>query len=242
MEEKQREAVVYLFVKDFAYKDKNYEEMMGGHPKVGRIYRALFDQESKIYRVIVEEDDKSEAGLAGLMITKLVNDDARWRADMEIFDDESILNYDILSEDFLRLGKWKEVDNADIDYLRYEASANGVEIEQEENGITKVIFSSEDDSEENFTDNILSLAETDYELAKAVDKTLEGILHYLSSISVDYPDLTQHLSSSKTAGKGVNIGLAVEALSEYINNDPASRGTLNKAVYYLLREMARINK
>ncbi len=243
MEESQpaREAVVYLYVREFAYKDKRYEEMMGGHPKTGRIYRALYDKDTNMYRVILEEEDKSEHGLAGLMLQNLTSEDPRWSADIVVMDDESMIQYDIVSDDFIKLAKWRDEENHDIDYLRLDQGVASIESDPE-TGMTTVVFSEDEEMEEDVTEHLANLSEVDYELAKAVNKTVEGIMHYLAAVTPDNPDFTILASNHRIHGRGVNVGLAIEALSDYLNQEQVSKGTLNKAVYYLLREMARINK
>ena len=241
MEDKQRESVVYLYVKEFEYKDQKYAEMMNGHPKTGRIYRALHDTENNLYRIILEEEDKNDHGLAGMIIQKLQNDDVRWTSDIVEIDGESLINYDIVSDDFVKLAKWQETENKDIDHLRIDAGEASVH-QDPATGITSIVFEDGEEEYEDITANLADLSEIDFELAKAVDKTVEGIMHYLGSITEGRPDLTTLTTNHERHGKGVNVGLAIEALSDYLNHDPSSKGTLNKAVYYLLREMARINK
>jgi hypothetical protein len=245
MEEQQRperEAVVYLYIKEFNYKDKNFENMMGGHPKAGRIYRALYDTDSSFYRIILEDEDKGESNMAGIILQNLQSEDPRWSANITVMDDESMINYDIVSEDFIKLARWKEQDNKDIDYLRIDVEGTARIETDPANGMTTIHFENEEEGWEDVTSNLAELSEVDYDLAKATDKAIEGILHFMAQTSEARPDLNYLISNHPVHGKGANISLAVEALADYLNNDPPARGTLNKAVYYLLRELTRINR
>lgn len=242
----KREDVVYLYINAFDYKEKKYQEAMGGHPTTGRIYRAFYDKESELYRILF--DDIGATRYTGLVVKDLVNEDPRWSANMEVLDDDNILNHDISAEDYSKLAQWKEVGNSDVEHLRIEHS-NDVSASSVD-GLTKIVFSKNKEEEMVTTDlmtaakhNLEVLHEIDPDIVAAVTLVVQGMISYLESSEPAEPDFTKLMSNSRYHGKGANCGIAVEALTEYLHNESfLASGTLTKAVYYLLREVSRINK
>jgi hypothetical protein len=237
----KREDVVYIYVNSFEYKEKTYQEMMGGHPLSGRVYRALFDKKNGLYRILF--DSFTDTHYTGLVVKDLITDDPRWSSNFEVLSDDSILEKEINAEDFLKLAKWKEEGNKDIDQLRVEQ--NIAIPNKDQNGITKIVFEQKDEVlETNERGNIIEeLHQYDPQVAAATEEAILGIIAYLQASEGLDGDLTKIISFSQRNGKGANCGIAIEALTEYLHNDSyLSSGTLIKAVYYLLRELSRINK
>lgn len=238
-----KEDIVYLYINSFAYKQAKHGKAMGGHPVPGRIYRALYDKETTQYRLLLDEMPPS--GMAGLILKDLSGECGNWTAEITKLDDENVLSLEIESEDFEKLARWKETEE-DIDPLRIE------HVHQVEQGVDGQIAMQierpevEDDHitiSDTLGESLSILVKEDPELAKGLEAALQGIALYITTKTNNAPDLGRVLGNHPLQGSGVNMGLAVDAIDEYMNvGHPFAAGSLSKAVYYLLVELARINK
>src|SRR5690606_8843885 len=104
--------IVYLFVNDFQWTVPLNKEASVGHPKSGRVYRAIKNVDTESYRVMYTIDKNFQ----GVLIDKLDNDDraAGYLSDIHEITKSNVLDFDILEEDLTEFVRWLETENKDL--------------------------------------------------------------------------------------------------------------------------------
>lgn len=222
----QKDKIVILYVENFVWNHLGMAKDFKGHPKVGRVYRALKNEETGIYRLKI--DEKLEDDIHGLMLEELEGDFARWSCKFKALENkDDLADYDIEPEDFRNIQAWMDTNNADLEELRSSAPIEEYTIEMRE-----VV-------PESANDSIKEIAKYDPMLAESAVWVLELIA---ASMASDRTQTTTELSNTLSElGKGANMALSLDRLEKYINASEDFPPYLFQSIYYILLEIARVN-
>ena len=101
-----REEIVWVYIEEF--EPFINAEAYGEHPKVGRVYRGVYDTKHKIYKIafydeLEEREELESTDLGGILIPKLQQENTAWRYKIIKLDESNIndLNSQAISLLFL---------------------------------------------------------------------------------------------------------------------------------------------
>lgn len=215
-------ALGYLFVKQFAWSSAGDNENHVGHPKPGRVYRSVFNKDTKTWRLFYEIDGK----LTGIFLPKL---NAEERTDEDKFFTElqytaeiielsktTILDCDITTEDLDLLCKWIDEGNQPIKHImgfEREQPHGFMPVSGEE--IVRALQQNmlRDEEFVAFIKQARHLKENNLLLFDAIAEFV-----WFLNESMAVPDETidsTWTEFSKTLGAGKNISKSLEHLSRY---------------------------
>lgn len=103
--------ILYLYVKKFKWLNPINHEGFGGHPKEGRVYRAVKNTDTNSYRLIYGKIGNIGQGI---MFQSLEDDSDGYTADMVPITKSNILDFNIEEEDLDLLAVWVETNDEDI--------------------------------------------------------------------------------------------------------------------------------
>lgn len=112
--------IIVGLIKSFEYGDKNTQKAMGGHPKVGRVYRILKDkipeaEDQFLYRVHIGREHNVNK-LDGILLGDSLQGEhfGRWQYDIVELTPSNYLDYNIEEQDLKLITQWFETDNEDL--------------------------------------------------------------------------------------------------------------------------------
>jgi hypothetical protein len=209
-----------LYVHSFEWKNKDLQKRAGKHPEVGRIYRAV--DNDGVLNILFEDKDVE---LNGIQLDEYKIDHFLFSCDFEEVTEENMTNFNIESEDFIKIHEWTEKDHGDLEF-------------------DKVL---EGDNENRAFAQIPDLADSYTKLKKADPLLASSIKFVIASIaymhSNDTPALkfkTDLMCTTAETGRGANVALTLDRLEKYMNSIMDFPPYLVQAVYYMLLEIARI--
>lgn len=135
MKEDQEELVI-LYVKSF--ESKMDPDPYTEHPKAGKIYRAIYDSNFKVYKICfydTDEPNNTTDNPGGILVSNLVEDNFAWKYEFEKVDEEKLLELDLESEDWNRLADWQVNPKKGIEHL----FTGGEDLEMIKNQVLKHI-------------------------------------------------------------------------------------------------------
>ncbi len=241
-------SIVYIYVKEFAWTNPTDNENNQGHPKKGRLYRAVHNKDTKSYR-LVYKDESSPQGVTAVFLPALTSvevdtflENNGYNASMIELTKHNLLECDISEEDLTDAVKWIEEDNKTIKQLMGFKSDNTRPPTQQE--LANVLQQTQEGQERmRFLENLGHLRE----LNPPIFDALGNLVDYLVDIDGEHADSTIDASwvgLSKTLGAGKNISDALERLSRYgseSRRDNLMESDLMEAIRALLQEQVRRN-
>lgn len=248
------EEIVFLYIKDFEYKDAQDEVAMGGHPKVGRVYRAFKNPESNNYKLHIGAEN-NPSNLDGLFIRNLKSNNKNWKCNIVEITAENYFDLGIKTEDAQKLAEWDKEDNRSLIEIREAVEGDEIEdeIETEESSSIPMI-----QLDEKGTKELLNLisgmshqeVESTYdfsswpEFADAITEVMEYLNSTFSDKYAKADISTKGIILSKDNGKGFNCGNSLKYISRYCTEGYSKSNNvldLYKAIHYLLFEITRRN-
>lgn len=247
--------VVILYTKNFEWRDKSKGTEVGSAPYTGRVYRALKTVGDKNYYVNLEVPHvPGKLKVEGIRITNLKYTTPEWICDFVEVDEDNIVDFDIVAEDYQKIGTWLETEQKDfIDRL----------------------FNTGIDVEASIEDELLGpidgpLKVTDYDnIVKAIkgalvpndNKAMEAIqwismrdpmgLDAITQLITKYAefiqkeDLAPHtplqreVATSEKYGRGANIAYIAKALDEHSRSKTDNQDLIFSMFLPLVFELMR---
>lgn len=104
------------YVNKFDYVDESEQDLLGGHPLPGRVYRLIKDDSG--YRLHIGREN-NDAHIDGWMLGKKLKNKLRaYSFDIQIIDAENYADIKLHPEDVTKMVEWLKDDNKDLyDYL-----------------------------------------------------------------------------------------------------------------------------
>jgi hypothetical protein len=211
--------IVYIFANKFTWTNNTEKETNVGHPKPGRLYRAIKNTDTNTYRIVYN----IENNIQGILIDKLESKDESFGyvADMKEVSLSNVLNFEITEEDLKQFDNWLSTNNQDLkDWMNkfFEGQSNKVVIKSKVSVSDKVLEAVR--SRDPELASIISMI-TDL---RNIDPILYGALGSFVSyiIRKDYPESSvndQWVRVDKNLGAGANISSALTKLSTYGGKD-----------------------
>lgn len=194
----------YLYTKRFVWAHPVMVEEYQGHPIQGRVYRDIFNPQTKNHKIIL-------VGTEGLGLPTLVGSTDLSDFEFKEITLETILDFEIKEEDLDLLNGWIESGNSDIKAMY-----------QPLNKLTQALHSHEEDEAEALaraTESLLHL----WNINSLKFDIVVNLINYLAEADLNsYSDVANHIRHHPTQGKGVNITQALRALDHYNSDDRRS--------------------
>lgn len=216
--------IKYLLIKKFTYHDPQEAEAMCGHPIVGRIYRSVFNINTKHHRLLLPE-----SVVMGFNQLEGTSEGASFEL-VEITTD-NILDYNIVEEDFEVFHKSNDdIFTSPIEILGIEALKEKIQESMED----------EIDFSQRASHAVLSL----YQANPAKAEILIELAEYLNEQDLNaVSDITNWMRYHPSKGSFVNIAKALKALDKYSGEDKRTNeddNDLFKALEAIVVELERI--
>lgn len=225
IQERQTEVLIkYLLVKKFSYHDPQEAESMSGHPLPGRIYRSVYNVNTKHHRLLLP--DGVVMGFNQLTGTSEA-------ASFELVEItlENILDHDIVEEDFAIFHH----PNDDI-FFEPKVEIIGLEALQQKIGES---MHQEIDFSQRASHAVLSL----YQANPAKAEILVELAEYLNDKDLEASTDISNWMRYHHKGSFVNIAKALTALDRYTGENKRTNEAANdlfEALEAIVVELERI--
>jgi hypothetical protein len=239
--------VVFLYVKEFTWKNKKDKTSMNGHPVSGRVYRAVKDEEDESYKVYIGKE-LTNIKVDGIKIYNLVNDTDTWKCDIVELNKNTMLELDITDDDLNMIKITTENNHSDLSDVikgskKEVSGALTGNDETEESFLNRLMEEIENTSTElPEGDPLHAIYQIDPLMGETLYELLEYILYTYNDKYTSSPIDVQSMTLDDKFGKGINVFNTIKYLSRYStdgfpkSNNPSD---LTKAVHYLLFESMR---
>lgn len=238
------ENIIFLFIKEFKYKDPIAEQAMNMHPYEGRVYRAV-KEDSGGYLLHVGSH-RTLHGEDGLRLSRLKSNNKNWKCNIVEIDSDNITDLDITPEDMKLLVEWDKEQNASLVQL-----INNAPSVEDENGIPYDLGNINIDIPKEILENIQTREYSSGSFGALIEKDME--------MGIVMSDLTDYLNSTygdkyhgaaistgpfieSEYGKGFNCGNSLKYLSRYCTEGYHKSNNVQdlfKAIHYILFELKR---
>jgi hypothetical protein len=238
---KENTEVVYLFVNKFDWLLTMDKESNVGHPKPGKVYRAIYNNQTDSYRITYKIGNTYQA----VLIPSLVNSDETngYLSDIRRITKKNILDFEITESDLDQLNQWIDISNKDLldQMWNSKPKVEVINIDSDEM-LAKIMGDFIKDTDPDHT----RMLEKMY-LLREQNAPVSWVIGYLVEYLLDEPieespfDINS-LSLDKTHGAGVNISAAIQKLSRYCGSNRRtnmSEEDLLGAIRDLLKEVER---
>lgn len=227
----------FLYVRHFAWNFPTDNERNVGHPKKGRLYRGIYNTDTKTYRLFYEIGDET----TGIYIPKLVetNSDIEigntYTSDIVVLTRKNILDCDITPEDLDALVGWIQSKN---EYLK---KITNLEPKKTENPQPTPQQNMATMMAQRENQEFMELCKTLAKL-KTHDPILYDGIDNLIDFFVNNEPTGGWIGTSKVLGPGKNVGDAITHLEVYGGDDRRrnlARLDLLIAIRFLVTELMR---
>lgn len=203
----------YLYVKFFKWQDSFMNETVQGEPQTGRVYRSLWNTQTKNHKIIISDGHRVNS----LVIDNLTNSnpESAYLSDIHELTVDNILNFKIEERDLDKLNKWIETKNEDI--LRHQKP-----MEDPTQGLVKLqeAIYNQDQEEFKAMDRASSAMLELFHANRTQFEIVVKLAEYLKSESLESGnDLAYYLTLHPQNGKGINIARALRALDTYVSDN-----------------------
>lgn len=233
------------YVNFFNFQDQHSEAILQGHPKKGRVYQLIKDEEYG-YRLHIGRENTKEQLMEGILLgTELSGDhDEKWHFDIAVVNQDNFLDFDISQEDAKKLEYWFQTGNQELkETLTKPTRVVAADSEGNIIGDPKELVSEDELNALTITGALNTLYEQDREFFK----TTTSLLSYLKSCYEDTLekgtlglDSTEFLLNAETHEPTLHV--TIDCLQQYINKKDSQYlqiGKLYQAIDYLLLEITR---
>lgn len=153
--------IVLLYTDNFDWKDKEQKKAMSNTPKTGRVYRALKTKGDTTYYIHLDLPIKlGKKRIDGIRITSLDYTTPEWVCHFMELNEENILDFDIIPDDYNKIRNWLETKQEDL--IKTLFTPNGVDV-----------IASEDDIIENGSVGDLNLEQNVGDMMDMYKKSIE---------------------------------------------------------------------
>lgn len=248
----KKEDIVYLYVKQFSYKQKDDLKNMGGHPMEGRVYRSIKSTSPKEYKIHVGEE-KTLVSVDGIKVKGLKCNNKDFECELIEITDDNILNLPLIGEDLALLNTWEDEGNKSLLDL---VNGEGEEIKTTKR---KVNIDESEPVDEISMEDLKELINTSFNLDSVTDQKTNLISEHDEEMATVVDDIADYVLSTyedkyanspipsgpfivSEYGKGFNCGNSLKYLSRYCTEGYAKSNDVKdlfKAVHYILFEIKR---
>ncbi|KKK55412.1 hypothetical protein LCGC14_3074820 [marine sediment metagenome] len=216
--------IVFLYTKNFEWKDGNSKIEFNNKPEISRVYVAAKDKESGFYRLILPNNGRA----AGIIVDNLTTESDRWDCNFIPLTYKNILLYKLHKDDIKMIHS--EIDNNTI-----SSEYPGMLEEEPENNIQTLARDKQVESA--LYDALDELKDTD----RIAYETIVGLTLYLAtkfSIVDGNIFLDNAIRGGNKLGKSASVALMLNEIQDYMLEE-YSPHKLIKAVYYIVQETLR---
>lgn len=223
---------LYLYVEKFDWVSQVDSEQFNGHPKTKAVYRAIYNKDTKGYRIIYSVSSTGEA--QAFIIDKLVseNEENGFTCKITPITRQNMLGFDIDEKDLDKLLFWTETDNLDLKKIMVE---NEKKPTQKQNN-TIIDIRDVDPAVGEFFICAMEARDVNPLLFDAIHELMHNVIETTpDDTSVD----TTWISLSKKHGTGANISRALESIALYAGENRRTNldtEDLFQAIKHLLNE------
>lgn len=106
--------IVLLYTNKFEWKDKEQQKLLENTPLTGRVYRALKTNDSAYYIHLNLPKKGQKKRIDGIRITNLTSTAPEWDCIFTEVDEDNIVDFDMVPEDYQSIGQWLETKQQDF--------------------------------------------------------------------------------------------------------------------------------
>lgn len=247
----QNTKIVYLYVNEFDYgQDHIGREQTLNHPKSKKVYRAIYNTETKTYRAVYKVDkDVHSVFIGGLQVRE---EDSGFICDIHILIAENILDFNISESNLDELLNWLKTDNNDIKAILGDIGGKPLKKRQLPVNTSVSVPPQVNNGQQQgmkLPPELVQLIKLGSELQKTdpiLFGTIFDLIVFLTNDSYTETGIlgTSWLKMDKDHGAGVNVSAAVEKMSRYLGQDRRNNldnNDLMGAIKDLLIEKSRRN-
>jgi hypothetical protein len=225
----------YLYIKSFRWTNPEAAEVYAGHPKVGEVYRTIYNPSMGLYRLMVGNE-------SGLKFHKLIsaNEGEDHQCEMIEITRSNIIQLDLPERTLDKMIKWMDTDNKDLKKW-YEPN-------QAEQSIAKGLQSLSIAIHRQDLDETKAMreAETVLKGLYIVNTNLFNLVLEIADKLGEWTMMREGLAVTPIAlgpeGKGYNIANAMDELDTYLSpvkQGGDDRGEVIAAIMNLFTELER---
>lgn len=110
------------YIKHFEYLATDVQEIFNPHPITGHVYQIL--ERDGQYIIHIGESNKPELKLKGIFLGSQLSGEVenKWVSDIVVITKENMLDFNIPSEDLIKINTWLETDHKDLKDTLYTKS------------------------------------------------------------------------------------------------------------------------
>ncbi len=241
---------LYLYVDEFQWLSHMDTEAFSGHPKPKSVYRAIFNKDTRGYRIIY---GTTNGNPQAIVLKNLANKNkgVGYLSNMVILTRDNILNFDISDEDLDKMVFWIDTENKDLDDIMKKSKHPTVLGDNLDNtnlppltpmDIIPLITNNTRRVDGELSD-FLSLAQNFQDKDPFLFDAIHDLMNYISD---DRVNDVSFLNFSKNFASGANVSAAFQALTRYAGDNRRTNldeQDLLQAIKHLLNEYTqrRIN-
>jgi hypothetical protein len=248
--------IVLLYTKNFTWLQRDKESILNGSPSAGRVYRALKTVGDNNYYVHLDLPIvPGEPVIEGIRLTKLKYNTPEWTCDFEEINEDNIVDFDIVAEDYKKIGNWLEIEQQDlIDRLfKHGLDVEGStadDLTEEVHGdfqiedATKAIMDAVKNSlvayDNKAIEAIQWISMRDPMGLKAITTLITRYAEFLNQEDKGVvPPVQREVANSDIYGKGANIAYLAKALDEHVRNKTNNSDVIFNMFLPLVFELMR---
>ncbi len=232
--------IVYIYVNSFEWESEEHNEVNLGNPKSKRLYRGVFNNDTKTYRLIFLREDSFD----GLFIPKLKAQAYNYSIDATEITLDNILSVDLNDGDIEQLLMWTAKDGNKTLWDKIWEDDPSVNKNAVKNAITKQLRKV-DPLMLDFVNIVSNLKATHPLMFDAVARLHRYLLYNQDgSTMMDSPVDPSWIKMSIDHGAGANLSEALQKLARYGGTDRRENlleEDLLGAIKDLMTELVRRN-
>lgn len=239
--------IVYLFVNNFEWTAAANKEIALGHPKNGRVYRAVKNTDSESYRIMYPINNTFQGTY--LSTLKESNSENGYVSDIQEIEIGNILDFNILEDDLTQFVRWIEIDNSDLkgafkQFFEKQSNPLGSMPRQlNKKDLLAVVVGALRGTDPEMASVVSTISEL-----RSVEPQIYAALgvfvnHILANNEPETSIDSRWIRFDKTLGAGANLSSAVQRLSSYGSSDRRknfSENDLMEAIKDLFLETYRL--
>lgn len=218
--------VRYIYIKSFEWIDQAMGDRLGGEPIIGRVYRALDEEDSTFYRIALKF-----GGIALHKNPANVTQDDVWACDYELITKKNILPLAITYTDLkMMLDDEDNSDPMNRPKIVLESDAGEPEFKGPENV----------ELEDFMEESLKELMVFDMDMYESLLRLTINLADAL--ITPAYIPLTDGMGWNSKTGKTTNVTIATYSLEKYLNQNNNEPNNLFNAAFGITTEIIRLYK
>lgn len=235
---KENAEIVYLYIKSFKWLDPLDNEKAVGHPRPGSVYRAIYNSETKTYRILYIDEQKE---LNGVYIPLLLMDEDHLEGKYNYLSEayqinkENIVNLNLSEDNLVEILAWQKEKDKPIKHA--------VGLEAPQVTAEQIVVAAQKQQEGQEFQELGQVMMAIKEVSPELYFALGDLIYFTAEASHSrVEDSLWLIHFSKTLGAGLNVSTAMTHLKTYSSDDRRTNlnaDNLLEATMCLLLENAR---